>query len=77
MSAASFRCLDFGDYPLQIDGDRLLAIAVVATILFSAAVSYLLLKLIGAAMGLKNDDQSQQEGLDLVEHGEKGYHELA
>src|SRR6185436_20168512 len=24
---ASFRCLDFGDYPLQIDGDRLLAIA--------------------------------------------------
>jgi 4-oxalomesaconate hydratase len=24
---ASFRCLDFGDYPLQIDGDRLLEIA--------------------------------------------------
>lgn len=24
---ASFRCLDFGDYPLQVDGDRLLAIA--------------------------------------------------
>src|SRR3954468_11558367 len=24
---ASFRCLDFGDYPLQIDGDRLLQIA--------------------------------------------------
>src|SRR4051794_32282601 len=24
---ASFKCLDFGDYPLQIDGDRLLAIA--------------------------------------------------
>jgi len=24
---ASFRCLDFGDYPLQIDGDRLLAVA--------------------------------------------------
>ena len=24
---ASFRCLDFGDYPLQIDGGRLLAIA--------------------------------------------------
>ena len=26
-SAPSFRCLDFGDYPLQIDGERLLAIA--------------------------------------------------
>ena len=24
---ASFRCLDFGDYPLQIDGERLLAVA--------------------------------------------------
>ena len=24
---ASFRCLDWGDYPLQIDGDRLLAVA--------------------------------------------------
>lgn len=24
---ASFRCLDFGDYPLQLDGDRLLAVA--------------------------------------------------
>jgi 4-oxalomesaconate hydratase len=24
---ASFRCLDFGDYPLEIDGERLLAIA--------------------------------------------------
>jgi 4-oxalomesaconate hydratase len=24
---ASFKCMDFGDYPLQIDGDRLLAIA--------------------------------------------------
>src|SRR4051794_405148 len=24
---ASFRCLDFGDYPLQMDGERLLAVA--------------------------------------------------
>jgi ammonium transporter, Amt family len=50
--------------------------AVAATIAFSALVTYILLKLLGATMGIRSGDENQSEGLDLVEHGEKGYHEL-
>jgi Amt family ammonium transporter len=51
--------------------------AVAATIAFAAAVTFVLLKIIGATMGIKSNEAHQSEGLDLVEHGEKGYHELA
>ena len=51
--------------------------AVASTIAFSALVTFLLLKFIGATMGIRSIDEHQSEGLDLVEHGEKGYHELA
>jgi ammonium transporter, Amt family len=51
--------------------------AVGATIAFAASVTFVLLKIIGATMGIKSNEQHQSEGLDLVEHGEKGYHELA
>jgi Amt family ammonium transporter len=50
--------------------------AVLATIVFSAIVTYVLLKVLGATMGIRSDEAQQTEGLDLVEHGEKGYHEL-
>jgi len=50
--------------------------AIGATIAFSASVTFILLKLVGATMGIRSTDEHQSEGLDLVEHGEKGYHEL-
>jgi Amt family ammonium transporter len=50
--------------------------AVGSTIAFSALVTFVLLKVIGATMGIRSNDENQSEGLDLVEHGEKGYHEL-
>jgi len=50
--------------------------AVGATIAFSAFMTFVLLKVIGATMGIRSNDEHQSEGLDLVEHGEKGYHEL-
>ncbi len=52
------------------------AIAVGATILFSAAVTYGLLKLLDVTIGIRADENQQDEGLDLVEHGEKGYADL-
>ena len=52
-------------------------LAVAATIAYSALVTFGLLKLIDLTIGIRSDDESQHEGLDLVEHGEKGYHELA
>jgi Amt family ammonium transporter len=51
--------------------------AIGSTIAFSALVTFVLLKVIGSTMGIRSNDENQSEGLDLVEHGEKGYHELA
>jgi Amt family ammonium transporter len=50
-------------------------VAVAATVVFAAAVTFVLLKLIGAASALRSSEEHQHEGLDLVEHGEQGYHE--
>jgi Amt family ammonium transporter len=52
-------------------------VAVAATVVFAAAVTFVLLKLIGAASALRSSEEHQHEGLDLVEHGEQGYHELS
>jgi ammonia channel protein AmtB len=35
-----------------------------------------LLKGINLVAPIRSDDEHEHEGLDLVEHGEKGYHEL-
>ena len=51
-------------------------VGVAATILFSAVVTFVVLKLIDLTLGIRSSNEHQHEGLDLVEHGEKGYHEL-
>jgi len=44
-----------------------------ATIAYCAAVSYVLLKLIDATIGLRVTDEQEVMGLDLVLHDERGY----
>ncbi len=51
-------------------------VGVAATAIFSAAVTFVLLKVLDRTLGLRSSDEHQHEGLDLVEHGEKGYHEI-
>ncbi len=51
-------------------------VGVAATAAFAAVVTFVLLKIIDATMGIRSGDEQQHEGLDLVEHGEKGYHEI-
>jgi Amt family ammonium transporter len=51
-------------------------LAVAATIVFAATVTFVLLKVLGAVASLRSGEEDEHEGLDLVEHGEKGYHEL-
>jgi Amt family ammonium transporter len=51
-------------------------VGVIATAAFAAIVTFVLLKIINATMGIRSSDEQQHEGLDLVEHGEKGYHEI-
>jgi Amt family ammonium transporter len=49
------------------------AIAVVATIAWCGIVSFILLKIIDAVIGLRVTDDQETEGLDLVLHDERGY----
>jgi Amt family ammonium transporter len=43
------------------------------TIILSGVVSVVLLKVIGATIGLRVDADEENQGLDLAEHGESGY----
>jgi len=49
-------------------------IAVVSTIVFTAVVTYVILKLVALVTGgLRVDEESEVEGLDVASHEEKGY----
>jgi len=49
------------------------ALAVAAVILYSFVVSYILLKIIDAVVGLRVSDKDEITGLDLSQHSEVGY----
>ena len=49
------------------------AIGVLATGAYTAVVSGLLLKLVGAMMGLRVTAEAESTGLDTAEHNERGY----
>ncbi len=51
-------------------------VGVVATAAFAGIVTFVLLKVIDKTIGIRSTEEQQHEGLDLVEHGEKGYNEL-
>ena len=46
---------------------------IIATALWCGVVSYVLLKLLDATIGLRVTDEQETEGLDLVLHDERGY----
>ena len=48
-------------------------LAVVATIIYTAIISYIILKVIDVISGLRVSDEVEVNGLDLGEHGEVGY----
>lgn len=48
--------------------------AVVTAIVLSAVVSFISLKLIDMLIGLRVSEESEREGLDTTEHGERAYH---
>jgi len=67
-----------GQHPLGlIEGSSRIFIgqivAVVVTIVFAAAVSFVLLKILDATMGLRVTRDQERQGLDLSQHGEEGY----
>ncbi|GAB0057186.1 Ammonia channel [Candidatus Magnetaquicoccaceae bacterium FCR-1] len=48
-------------------------VSVIATGLYCAVISYILLKIIDGLMGLRVDEESESTGLDIALHGERGY----
>jgi Amt family ammonium transporter len=51
------------------------AAAVIVTVLWTAIASYVIFKVAGALTGgIRVDEQDEIEGLDLSQHGERGYH---
>jgi Amt family ammonium transporter len=49
------------------------AIGVVTTLVYTAIVSYGLLKLVDLMVGLRVSDEDEQQGLDISQHNERGY----
>ena len=48
-------------------------IGVIATIVYTGVVSFILLKIIDVVVGLRVDEDQESEGLDLALHDERGY----
>ena len=48
--------------------------SVAITVIWTAIASFVILKIVSMAVGLRVDEQVEIEGLDLSEHGERGYH---
>ena len=49
------------------------ASVVLASIVYSGVVSFILLKIIGAIIPLRANDEEQNEGMDMSLHGEEAY----
>jgi Amt family ammonium transporter len=49
-------------------------VGVGATILYAGVVSFVLLKILDATMGLRVKEHAEEDGLDLTQHGEAAYH---
>lgn len=59
-----------------IDQVGVQALAVVVTLAWSGAFSYLILKFIDTTMGVRVSEDEEVQGLDIVLHEETGYHNL-
>jgi Amt family ammonium transporter len=46
---------------------------IVAAIVWCAALTFVILKIVNVLVGLRVADEQETEGLDLAQHGERGY----
>lgn len=49
------------------------SVAVIVTIVYCGVMSFVILKVIDAVIGLRVSEEEETEGLDLASHGERGY----
>ena len=48
--------------------------SIVITVIWTVVASYIIFKIASIFGGLRVDDEAEIEGLDLSQHGERGYH---
>jgi Amt family ammonium transporter len=68
--------LNGGDVIGLYEGGKLLTGQLVATAItwvFAAVVTFILLKVLDATMGLRVSKEEESQGLDVTQHGEEGY----
>ena len=69
-----FSGLGFGGENASIAAQfKVQAIGVVSTFMYTAVVSWVLFKIVGALVGLRVTADQETEGLDIVLHDERGY----
>ena len=72
--AESLGGVGFGDGISSIAGQvTAQGIGVLATIVYSGVLSFIILKVIDVAIGLRVNEEQESEGLDLASHDERGY----
>ena len=49
------------------------SVAIIVTIIYCGVLSFIILKVIDAVIGLRVSEEEETEGLDLASHGERGY----
>lgn len=68
-----------GQGPVGVDGQTMGAqlgvqvTGIVATIIFTAVVTYLIFKVIDLMVGLRVEEEDETQGLDIISHNERGY----
>ncbi len=48
-------------------------VSVVFTVVYSGVLSFAILKVVDAVVGLRVSDEEEEQGLDLTQHSEQGY----
>ena len=46
---------------------------IIATVVWTAIVTFLILKVVDVILGLRVSDEQETEGLDITQHDERGY----
>jgi Amt family ammonium transporter len=49
------------------------ALGILATVVWCGVITWVLLKVLDATLGLRVSEEQESEGLDLAQHGEHGY----
>ncbi len=75
--AGIFASASFGGSIVDLDIGAQLGIQIyggIFAIVYTAIVSYIVLKVVDMLVGLRVDEDGERQGLDITDHGEEGYH---